>query len=120
MGLPHSVSSVSQFSSVGFGGPPEPRISIEFLKGPRADNETWPFGPILKALTPNDAADREDLQLTPPNSQLSSVGRDLRNLRFPDLRKILSILAPARRRLCAGGGPGRPGSRCGENRGREF
>ena len=74
---PSSVSSVqfSQFSSVGFGGPPEPPISIESLKGPRADNETWPFGPILKALTPNDAADREDLQPSPQIRSFSpSVG----------------------------------------------
>ena len=78
MGLPHSVSqfsSVQSVSSVGFGIPPEPPISIEFLKGPRGDHETWPFGPILKALTPNNAADREDLQLTPQIRSFSpSVG----------------------------------------------
>ena len=46
-----------------------------FLKGPRGDNETWPFGPILKALVPSDAADREDLQLSPQIRNFSpSVG----------------------------------------------
>ena len=50
-------------------------FAFEILKGPKVDNETWPFGPILKALTPNDAADREDLQLTPRIRNLSpSVG----------------------------------------------
>ena len=69
---PISVQSV-QFS--WFRGTSRASDFLEFLKGPRGDNETWPFGPILKTLTPNDAADREDLQPTPQIHDLSpSVG----------------------------------------------
>ena len=76
MGLPHSVSSVQSVSQFSwFRGTSRASDFRESLKAPRADNETWPFGPILKALTPNDAADREDLQLTPQIRDFSpSVG----------------------------------------------
>ena len=76
MGLPHSVSSVSQ--SVQFSWFRETSRASDFReipKVPQSDNETWPFGPILKALTPNDAADREDLQPSPQIRNFSpSVG----------------------------------------------
>ena len=72
MGSPNypscQFSSVSSVSSVQFSWFRETSRASDFreiLKGPKDDNETWPFGPILKALPPNDAADREDLQLTP-------------------------------------------------------
>ena len=78
MGLPHSVSQFSSVQSVQFSwfrGTSRASDFREILKGPKDDNETWPFGPILKALTPNDAAGREDLQPSPRIRNFSpSVG----------------------------------------------
>ena len=77
-GWAYPIQSVSQsVSSVQFSwfrGTSRASDFHEFLKGPRGDNETWPFGPILKALIPNDAADREDLQPTPKSQLFPSIG----------------------------------------------